>query len=249
MKILQWNVNWRSGPEQLLDDLERFDADIMCLQEVTKDSEINPNVDIPTLIQKLGYNVAYQPTIKRSGDKHKIEGIAVFSKYNILSSTAFWVNRGDSHGCDAENYDRALLVVKIDSPIGYISVGSTHLSMTKDFAMTEHRKKEADRLALFTDNVDAPFILAGDFNAAPTSYVLEKLERRLQHFDPPTDQSTFPTAPFRYHDSDFTAAPFTWRIDYILGSNTLQLVETTIPPTKTSDHLPILSTIRTSVQL
>jgi len=127
MKLLQWNVNWRSDPKRLCKDIARFDADIMCLQEVTRDSEINLNVDIPALICDLGYHMVYEPTIKRTGARHKIEGVGVFSKWEITQSAVHWVNRGNSARHNAENYDRALVVATVDTPIGPIHVSSTHL--------------------------------------------------------------------------------------------------------------------------
>lgn len=243
MKLLQWNVNWKSDPGRLLGDLARFDADVMCLQEVTRDSEVNPGVDIPALIGALGYHMVYRPTIERTGDRHKIEGVSVFSKFPITGQAVHWINRGDSAGHNAENYDRALVLATIDTPAGPLCVGSTHLSMTKDFAMTSRRRAEIDRLAAILEATEGDLIVAGDFNAAPDSYALKALTRSLQHLDPDVSLPTFPTVPFRYHDSDFTAEPFSWRIDYILGSASLRLSGTSIPRTMTSDHLPILSTI------
>jgi endonuclease/exonuclease/phosphatase family metal-dependent hydrolase len=244
MKLLQWNVNWKSNPKQLIEDLARFDADIMCLQEVTRDSEVNPGVDIPALICDLGYEMVYQPTIERSGDRHKIEGVGVFSKFKILDSQTHWINRGDSNGHNAENYDRALVMATVDTPDGPVTVGSTHLSMTKDFAMTEARRAEIDRLVSAVQTTQGNLVIAGDFNAAPDSYAVQSLSNLLEPLDPSMDMPSFPTIPFRYHDSDFTAAPLSWRIDYMFGSSSLQMIETQLPQTMTSDHLPILTTIK-----
>ncbi len=243
IKILQWNINWKMRPDLLLQSLKKFDAGVLCLQELTQDSEINPAYDLVAQIAGLGYEHRFVPTIDRDGPRHKIEGIGIFSRYPISDTRTVLINQGDASKHDAENYDRAYLEVTLKTPNGSLRVATTHLSYSPDFLITKQRHAETDRLLQAIGQAQDRYILTGDLNAPPDSYVVKTLSAKLVQADPPYGQPTFPTAPFRYHDTDFTAKRLTWRLDYIFRTTDVRVEKTEIIDSMVSDHLPILSTI------
>jgi endonuclease/exonuclease/phosphatase family metal-dependent hydrolase len=241
LTILNWNLYWKSSIEPTLAFIKTVNADILCLQEVTKDSEANPGIDIPELIAKLGYEYHYVPTIERRGDRHKIEGIGLFGKYAIKSVRRSFINKGDAAKHDASNYDRVYLEGVFETPGGSVTVGTTQLSYSPFFEMTEPRKAEGNRLIEAIGLPQKRFVFSGDLNAAPDSYIVQSLRKLLVKTDPIDEEPSFPTMPFQYHDTDHRADPFTWRLDYMLATEDMKVLDTAMPLSMASDHLPIVT--------
>ncbi len=241
LKILNWNLYWKSPVGPTLEFIKSVNADILCLQEMTKDSEANPDINVPELVADLGYAYSFVPTIQRAGERHKIEGVGLFGRHGVKSFSHTLINRGDSDKHDASNYDRVYIEGTFVTPSGELTVGTTQLSYSPYFEMTEHRKAESDRLVEAIGNRTERFVLAGDFNADPDSYIIQSLRRSLMQADPVDSQPSFPTMPFQYHDTNHKADPFTWRLDYMFATRDMKVLETDLPLSKASDHLPIVT--------
>ncbi len=78
LKILQWNVWYKEKADSVLNFIKENDPDILCLQELTQDSKVNPSRNIVAEICSLGYETYYKLTIDRHREKM---GNGIFSKY------------------------------------------------------------------------------------------------------------------------------------------------------------------------
>ena len=118
------------------------------------------------------------------------------------------------------------------------TVGTTHLGYSRAFEMSQRRKDEAGQLMAEVSQGARKFILTGDFNAEPQSYVITQVSRVLWSAGPSHDLPTWTTKPFSYQG--FTADELRWRLDYVFVSHDVEVLRSEILPSPFSDHLPIL---------
>lgn len=81
----------------------------------------------------------------------------------------------------------------------------------------------------------------GDFNSAPDSSTIKKIETRLKAIGPDYSELTFTTKPFQ-HEA-FRVDGLEWRLDYIFATSDIKVLSSKIIETDYSDHLPILAEI------
>lgn len=239
LSVLCWNVSWKEPADSVVGALKKIDADVLILQEITKDSTANPDISIPDRIAAHGYDYTYKDFINRGGEKHKVEGLGIFSKFKIKDSRVTYINKGDDKALDSSNYDRIYLEADIDTPSGGLKIGNAQLSYSDYFEITKARKKESDALIEAVKDNNRRFIFAGDLNAVSDSAVVKKLLGLFKQADPPFSEPTFPTMQFDYHN--FSSEPYKYRIDYLLATEDMETVSSSILRPGVSDHLPILS--------
>src|SRR5262245_8779059 len=115
LKILSWNI-WIHGYfDQVADFLGRSGAEIIGLQEVTKD---NPDRDVIGYLANLGYESVFAPVKHSSGSKTYIDGPAIFSRYKIADSQTYMLSEVDC---------RAAIRADIEVGGDILHVFSTHL--------------------------------------------------------------------------------------------------------------------------
>ena len=81
----------------------------------------------------------------------------------------------------------------------------------------------------------------GDLNAVPSSNLIQELDRNYKHFSPDYSEPTWTTKPFSHEG--FEVDSLSYRLDYIFGSDDIELVNSKIISTEYSDHLPIMATV------
>lgn len=241
LSVLQWNVLYKEKSENILQLIREIDADIVCLQELTQDSDINPKIDIPGHIAALGYNSHYFITLT---EKDFAMGNGIFSKYPIASKATEYTHRGK----DLKNYDnayadepRAYIEIQIEVNGQPLSIGTAHLSYSSKFVPSPLRQKEDAKFISLVSNHDKRFLFTGDFNAIPESKLIQALAKKFQHAGPNFSHKTWTTEPFSY--DGFTANTLDWRLDYIFTTPDIKVLDSKIIQTKYSDHLPVLVTI------
>jgi endonuclease/exonuclease/phosphatase family metal-dependent hydrolase len=246
IKVLQWNVWYEEKAENIVALINKIDADIVCCQELLTLETPESTVDIPKLIAGAkNYNFYFQPAIVKENPENgkKLQlGNGIFSRFPISNEKCIYVQKKDPNSEAYDSEDRVYIEVEANIDGKKLKVGTTHLSYSAAFAMTEKRLKEADELYSAIQSNHDRFILTGDMNAKPDSPIIKKLEEMFIHADPNTDRPTWTTKPFSYQG--FEADKLDWRLDYIFATEDINVISNKIVETNFSDHLPILAEIQ-----
>jgi endonuclease/exonuclease/phosphatase family metal-dependent hydrolase len=241
IKVLQWNVWYHEKCENIVKFIKVADADIVCCQELTVNfAEANPNIDVPAEIAKAcNYNYFFQPQTTFGRTQM---GNGIFSKFPIISKGFKYIQKADPSIKTYKTEDRTYMEATLEINGQDLKVGTLHLSYSTEFAMTEKRLDESEKLYEAVQGNHDKFILTGDMNATPDSPIIKKLEEMFIHADPNTDRPTWTTKPFSYQG--FEANTRDWRLDYIFATEDINVIENKIIDTSYSDHLPILTEIQ-----
>jgi endonuclease/exonuclease/phosphatase family metal-dependent hydrolase len=244
LKILQWNIWFRENYRNTIELLKKVDADVICLQELTTQSEYNKNIDIPKSIsEELGLYYYYQEAHRSSGlNPLTHQGNGIFSKYPISNPTSKFVQLPGEPG-DYSQEGRVYLEVTVDLGTTKLDIGTTHLSYTHRFAGNSNKNLEARNLIEQIKEKKDRFIITGDFNETPDSALITDLQKHFKNISPPFDQPTLTTKPLDYNG--FQSNTLEWRLDYVFGTNDINVKQAQVLPTDYSDHLPVLVEIET----
>lgn len=241
LKLLTWNVLYKEKADNILSLVKEVNPDILCCQEITTNSYVNPNRNVPAeCAEIMKGEFKYFEVLPSLDNQPASMGNAIISKFPILEDRSLLVQKG---GADI-NYsaqNRGYIEVKVKLDDGILTVGTTHLSYVDGFIETETRTKEADKLLGYIRDKDSRFIITGDFNSAPNSSTIKKLENFLKPAGPDHKQLTFTTKPFKHND--FVVNGLEWRLDYIFITPDIKVLSSKIVETDFSDHLPILAEI------
>lgn len=229
MKVLTYNIHMGfnaysvPGPEAVANVIERSGADLVALQEVGRGWTVNGGADLASWLQwRLPqYHLVYGPM---NGD---LWGNAILSRYPISGSGS------SRYPVRESTFQRGLVWAVIPTRAGEVLFVSTHFSAYAPY--------EQDRLAQAGDllefwNGRPRTILAGDFNATPTSPVMQRL--RAAGLEDLTALHGIGAAP------TYSALAPADRIDYLLSTPDIESLAAAIVNTTASDHLPVLATIR-----
>ncbi|XP_076011216.1 protein angel homolog 2 isoform X2 [Genypterus blacodes] len=168
--VLLWDYRLRN----LLAEMQNYNADILCLQEVQEDHYEN---QIKPALQALGYQCEFK---KRTG--RKPDGCAVVfrtSRLSLLSSNPIEYFRPGDALLDRDNVGLVLLLKPNDAagqsdPSACICVANTHLLYNPrrgdiKLAQLAILLAEIGRLSRLPDGSNNPVVLCGDFNSTPWS--------------------------------------------------------------------------------
>jgi endonuclease/exonuclease/phosphatase family metal-dependent hydrolase len=238
LSVLQWNVWYQEKADNILRFLQETDADILCLQELTQESFINPGCNLPKEIELLGYYSHYKVALNTVGKFNRQLGNGIFSKFPVVSSEVFYTQHASDNLIDPE--DRLCLTATLNVNSVHLTVGTVHLSWTHapEYRNLPSKKAETDRFCEFIKSYDQKFILTGDFNAPAGSYTIQVFDKLLKPAGPDYSQTTWTT---KVRDLGFIK--FTdrlWRLDYVYATPDVKIVSSRILDTEYSDHLPIL---------
>lgn len=166
MRIATWNLWWRFGDnwearhEAIAVTLAKLEADIVCCQEIWAERDGPSQADL--LGDALGMNVAHHPRFGRRGLSFSN---AILSRASIIESSSHSLAVGDQSG------HRTAVVARIARGVGEMTVICTHLEHR--FHLSEIRQGQVATLcelaASHHDPESFPIVMAGDFNAVPTS--------------------------------------------------------------------------------
>lgn len=241
VSLLQWNVWVHEDISNVVAELKRFDADIICLQELTRNFEGQAETDTVDFVGRgLGYYYA-EAEIVHAGETWQ-QANAIYSRYPILHSNTSWIREplapvAEETGETGDQF-RAYVEAAIETGGGQLTVGTTHMSYDHQFGVTLRKQQEADKLVELSSVHPEKYVLTGDFNELPESYTVRRLTERLRNAGPPYDAATWTTK--RHDFGDVTFDKLQWRLDYVFASPDLRVVSADILQTQYSDHLPIL---------
>uniref|UniRef100_A0A8D0DYN7 Angel homolog 2 n=1 Tax=Salvator merianae TaxID=96440 RepID=A0A8D0DYN7_SALMN len=165
--VLTWNYRFPN----ILADIKRLDADILCLQEVQEDQY---RIEIKPRLEDLGYHCEYK---MRTG--RKPDGCAICfktSKFNLLSSNPVEFFRHNIPLLDRDNVGLVSLLQPrfCCKPNAAICVANTHLLYNPrrgDIKLTQLAilLAEITNVAIKEDGRFCPLVICGDFNSVPHS--------------------------------------------------------------------------------
>jgi exodeoxyribonuclease-3 len=148
MKLISWNVNGlrACAGKNFLEDFQKLDADIFCLQE-TKLQEGQINLELPGYYQFWNY-----------AEKKGYSGTAVFTKKAPLSVF---------YGIGMEEHDHEGRVITLEYEEFYLVTVYTPNSQ-EGLARLDYRMKWEDDFLAYIQGLDAkkPVIYCGDLNVA-----------------------------------------------------------------------------------
>lgn len=229
LRVLTYNIHMAfdadsvPAPETLARVIDASRADLVALQEVGRGWTVNGGADLAQWLQwRLPqYRLVYGPM---NGD---LWGNAILSRYPISSSGAI------RYAIRKSAFQRGLVWATIPTVRGELLFINTHFS---PYAPYEH-----DRLAQAGDLVEfwearPRAIIAGDFNAVPTSPVIQRVRAAgLQDLAARHGLGDAPT---------YSALDPYERIDYIFASSDVDSLVAAVSRVTASDHLPVLVTVR-----
>ena len=230
IRLLQWNIWYKEDINNIISDLKKINADIVCIQELwLPNGDETPVRKLQQLYPFIHYEVA-----------DKFEGMgfqcnAILSKYPLSNDFSSYVQTPSIEKDDYSKEGRIYIENKVMVNDSTLNVGTVHLSYTDRFKETPQKDIEVNRLINLISKHKNNFIFMGDLNFNRDSNYLIKLEEYLKHYE--TD-NTWPTKPFSYNG--FEEKELNWKLDYIFCTNDISVKKIEVLSTKYSDHLPIL---------
>jgi endonuclease/exonuclease/phosphatase family metal-dependent hydrolase len=234
LRILCYNIRHGRGMDNVV-ELERtanvikeWKPDLVALQEVDRNTQRTNKTDqAKILAEHLKMHHVYGKAIDFQGGEY---GLAILSRFPISGHEMILLPP------DVQQEQRGVLIAKISIPDAdtskkerIIRFASTHLSV----ASQAERQVQTEKIDVLLSEGDEPAIVAGDFNARPTS---EPIVRFLKNWkdaaDPTLKQNVTSVEP--------------GRIDFIFfrAKDSFEVLESrTIDDKFTSDHMPIFSVL------
>jgi endonuclease/exonuclease/phosphatase family metal-dependent hydrolase len=233
LRVITYNVHHCNPPSKpniidmaaVAQAIRAQNPDVVALQEIDVNTKRSGAFNqAEELARQLNMQFFFGKAIDHEGGDY---GVAILSKYPLSETT---VHRLPTKPA-TKGEPRVLATAKITLPNGTaLRFGSTHLDAQRDSVNRQLQVAEINRIA---SAEKLPFIIAGDFNAPPSTAVIKQLD---QHFTR-TCQPCDPTIPVNNPTKaiDFVAyAPAT---KFKVNKNQV------IPERYASDHLPVLAEI------
>lgn len=243
IKVLQWNIWYKEKIENVVKLIKELDADIVCLQELGIDCKFNSSVPNTAEYIKdaIGYNsFFYKAQQWEENDTLDAIGNGIFSRFPFSNTSFTYVQEPLVDSNDYSHEGRVYLEVEVHIDNMKLVIGTTHLSYTDKFIITEDKKQEVDKLVAVIKEKKSNYIFTGDLNSIPDSYVISEISKYLINAGPDFRQNTWTTKSFDY--KGFKEDKLNWRLDYIFTAKDVQVISSEIVKTDYSDHLPILIT-------
>ena len=225
--------------ENVIHVLESANPDILCLQELSGNTEVNPKIKTDEIIcQKLGM-YCFTEKSQEWSDWHKdYQSNGIFSRFPIRKKFSQFL-RQPHPSCviDWSKEGRVYLETELDIYGHLLTIGTTHLSYTHGFENQEERREEEENLKKYVEKREN-YIVSGDFNSSPNSNIIAYLTSNMLHCGPPMNENTWTTKPFEHNG--FKETELRWRLDYVFASKEIKVKNAYIYNTNASDHLPII---------
>jgi len=231
LKVSSYDVNYGVGVDGKL-DLDRTaaaitatGADVIGLQAVDKHwSARSGNLDEPAeLARRLNMNVVYGPNLDNApvnaGDPRRQYGVAILSKFPIVSSTHTLLPRPQG------GEQRGLLEAVVDANGTKVRVATTHLHTTA----VEREAQVAAILAKLAGSAE-PVVITGVLNAADTAAELAPILSAYRD-----------TWKIKGDGNGFTApaANPTGRTVYVLASKGIGVLSAVLGDRAASTYIPV----------
>jgi endonuclease/exonuclease/phosphatase family metal-dependent hydrolase len=233
LRVMSYNIHHANPPSKediidlkaIIETIKAEDPDLVALQEIDADTQRSGKGN---QAQQIGDALSMHVFFGKAINFEKGEyGVAILSKFPILDSEIIRLPTV----VETNGEPRVLATIDIELPDGgKIRFGSTHLDAQK---ADTNRLLQIQKIVEITKKVKIPFIVAGDFNAAPGSEVIDILDKNLKR----TCENCAPTIPAEAPEKaiDFIA----FRSDSRISVMEHQVIEQDYA----SDHLPVLAVL------
>ena len=217
-----FNTDGHLGMEAIAQVIEKSEADIIALQEVSRGWVINGRLDMLTwLSQRLDMPYVFGPATG------PLWGNAIISRYPIMEYTYHELPPRD------QPLLRSFIAATINTGNGTrLHIIATHFHHIEED--TDIRQLQAKTVLDFWGNADHT-VLLGDLNADPDGPEMEML-RQGGLVDAAVAAGGTPAYTSTSDNPDR-------RIDYIWISSDLRVSSVLVPVSKASDHLPVIAVI------
>jgi endonuclease/exonuclease/phosphatase family metal-dependent hydrolase len=218
----------------LADLIRTTAADVVLMQEVDRGTNRSGKIDqVQALVGRTKFAGTFGRSLDFDGGQY---GIAVLARRGINFNQTFdlrvdpvQTRAGGSHE------PRAALVASIETLRGRLQVVTTHLDASAEETYRLQEVQELLNVVRPRVSQYTPVILGGDFNAEPTTAVIQKLrDAGLRDAWSECGQGDGFTYP-----ADQPAK----RIDYLFLTGTLRCTAARVVDTQISDHRPLLVTL------
>lgn len=259
IKIMTWNVkcfdlyNWsmnKETGEKMMNLIRKENPDVLCLQEFYTDENKFHNLEF--LRDQLGFKyVHFYKTLTLRKTDHW--GLATFSKYPIELTKELKFENSKHNACIVTDilvedkkirvlnthlqsihlaYSDYIYIDQVKSNIKLSDVEKTKSIFRKLRKAYVYRAQQLDQIkdACFNHHT----ILCGDFNDIPISYTYQTLSKNMH--------DAFIEKGSGFSRSMNLVVPYL-RIDYILGSDDIQINSYKCIKKNLSDHYPVVSTV------
>ncbi|MEO8784892.1 MAG: endonuclease/exonuclease/phosphatase family protein [Candidatus Saccharimonadales bacterium] len=240
LSVLQWNVWIFEKKENLLKLIKDLSPDVVCMQELTIGSSFQDGVNVVEYLAKeLGYN-QFHKAIPNLAPSEGVGDLAngIMTKLPIVSTDWKWIQQPQYGGSAYDDQYRLYVEATVSAGSKKLTFGTAHVSYTDRFIDTPQRRLEADSLLEIAASKNSNYMLTGDFNSLPDSYLVSSMQKKLIHAGPDFDVKTWTTKPFSYNG--FEETKLNWRLDYAFATKNIQVLSAEAIHTEYSDHLPIL---------
>ncbi|MCU0667483.1 MAG: endonuclease/exonuclease/phosphatase family protein [Patescibacteria group bacterium] len=242
MRLLQWNILYKENPDYIIKFIKEYSPDIVCLQELAVKPYQYPHIsNVASYIASKTSMNFYSEEAQRWVDDIEMDatGNGIFTKHKINRKFAKYIQEPAVGSKDYANEGRIYIECDIEISDQNYTIGTTHMSYTHKFEITEAKKQEVDNLIDIIDINKKKYIFSGDLNSLPSSYTIKRLSEVLTNCGPSNNKNTWTTKPFEYQG--FKANTLDWRLDYVFSSSDMYCHSSEIINTKYSDHLPIIA--------
>lgn len=206
-------------------------ADIVLLQEVDQLTRRSGKVDQPAVLaERTGFHVAFGSALDYDGGEY---GIAVLSRWPITDDTLIHLPVDPpQERAGGSREPRGALRADIRTPRGNLTVINTHIDASREDTWRLQEARVLAEIVAAAREQHPNVILGGDINSTPESQVQVNL-RAAGLRDAFAECGRGPGL-------TFPADSAVKRIDYVYLTGALRCSRAEVPPTRVSDHLPLL---------
>jgi endonuclease/exonuclease/phosphatase family metal-dependent hydrolase len=243
-KVLVYNVHagkdaaGKDNLQRVADVVHEVDADIVLLQEVDKGTRRSGGIDQPAeYARRTGYHVAFGRSLDYDGGEY---GIAVLARWPIRRDSAIHLPVDPPQERSGGSHEpRIAMSTLIAAPFGDLAMFNTHIDASGDDRWRLQEIRSIEQLAQSAVRGGALRVLfGGDFNSTPESAV--QIQLRANGF---RDSWQMCGAGDGFSYPADTARK---RIDYLFLIAGIECTTARVVNTATSDHRPVLFTLRVS---
>ncbi len=229
VKVVSWNIWLGRYLPEILAYLREENADIAGLQELDLAGD-----QVGQIARELGYQYVFFSASEETADTDK--GDAVLSRFPIGSSVRHALSSSVEYDGTPTTEPRIAVEATVSAGDTPLVVYSTHLGYSAKFRPSATQSAQAETLVNLVKGRPR-VLLMGDFNSLPDSDVVQTLSTVLKHADPDLSVPTFTVYPHEYEDH--RTDQLSDRIDYLLTSRDLDVVDAGVGMSRGSNHLPI----------
>nr|WKN38970.1 endonuclease/exonuclease/phosphatase family protein [Tunicatimonas sp. TK19036] len=234
LRVMAYNVhhcNPPSAPEKIdveaiVETIRQQKPDLVALQEIDVMTGRSGNIDEARMIaEQLDMHYYFGKAIDHDGGEY---GVAILSRFPISEEQTHALPTQE--GTDGE--PRVLATVKVNLPNGQsLRFGSTHLDAQREDV---NRLLQIKAIGEIASTESLPMVIAGDFNAPPTSGVINILDQHFQR----SCEDCAPTIPVINPTKAIDFIAFRPDAGFEVVSHQV------IDETYASDHRPVFSVLR-----